>query len=162
VSGKQIERMPRVTFGTFSLDAPTDWSLSTLILAGPVDATPPAQGLMSAKAPRPFQQNLVCTMEQVDAKETPETYVKKQLEGLRKAGVSRQDAAPPEKVKLKSGGEGLITEQVVVGPGGERVRQMQLVSVKAGVAHTLIASHLDGNAFQAVRATFRNMLLSFG
>jgi len=42
------------------------------------------------------------------------------------------------------------------------VRQMQLVSVKGGVAHTLIASHLDGNAFQAVRATFRNMLLSFG
>lgn len=154
--------MPRVTFGSFSLDAPADWTLSTLIMAGPVDAAPPAQGLLAAKAPRPFQQNLVCTMEQVDAKETPDSYVKKQLEGLRKAGVSRQDAAPPESVKLKSGADGLLTEQVVVGPGGERVRQMQLVSVRGGVAHTLIASHLDGAAFMAVRATFKTMLLSFG
>jgi hypothetical protein len=153
--------MPRVTFGTFALDAPGDWKLSTLILVGPVDETPAGQGLMSVKGARPFQQNLVATMEQVDAKETPDSYVKKQIEGLRKAGVQRQEAAPPEKVKLKSGGEGLVTEQIVVGPGGERVRQLQLVSIKNQVAHTLIASHLDGVSFAAVRQSFRDMLLSF-
>ncbi|MCC7385043.1 MAG: hypothetical protein IT384_24570 [Deltaproteobacteria bacterium] len=154
--------MPRVTFGSFALDAPPEWTLSTVILAGPVEEAPAAGGLMTAKAARPFQQNLVATMEQVDAKETPESYVKKQLEGLRKAGVSRQETAPPEKVKLKSGTEGLVTEQVVVGPSGERVRQLQLVTIKDGVAHTLIASHLDGVSFSGARAAFKSMLLSFG
>jgi len=154
--------MPRVTFGSFSLDAPTDWSLSTVILAGPVDSNPAGAGLMTAKSSRPFQQNMVCTMEQVDSKETPESYVKKQLEGLRKAAVQRQDAAPPEKLKLKNGSESLLTEQVVTGPGGERVRQMQLVSIRGGVAYTLIASHLDGNSFMGVRDNFKSMLLSFG
>jgi hypothetical protein len=153
--------MPRVTFGSFALDAPADWTLSTVILAGPPDENQASAGLMSAKGARPFQQNLVATMEQIGASETPESYVKKQLDGLRKAGVSRQEAAPPEKVKLKSGGEGLLTEQVVIGPGGERVRQLQLVSIKHGVAHTLIASHLDGASYLAVRQAFRDMLLSF-
>lgn len=154
--------MPRVTFGSFALDAPNEWTLSTVILAGPVDESPAASGLMTAKGARPFQQNLVATMEQVENKETPESYVKKQLDGLRKAGVSRQEAAPPERVKLKSGGEGLLTEQIVVGPGGERVRQLQLVAIKDHVAHTLIASHLDGVAFAGVKNAFREMLLSFG
>lgn len=152
--------MARVTFGSFSLDAPNDWSLSTVILAGPVEE-PASSGLMSAKGARPFQQNLVATMERVDAKETPESYVKKQLEGLRKAGVSRQEAAPPERVKTKGGAEGLLTEQVVQGPGGERVRQLQLVAIKDRVAHTLIASHLDGVTFNAAKAAFKEMLLSF-
>ena len=38
---------------------------------------------------------------------------------------------------------------------------MQLVVFKDGVAHTTIASHLDGPSFEAVRAEFRAMLLSF-
>ncbi|MFO0727056.1 MAG: hypothetical protein U1E65_24965 [Myxococcota bacterium] len=154
--------MPRVQFGTFSLDAPGDWSLSTVILAGPADQNPAGGGLMTAKTARSFQQNVVATAEQVDSKETPDSYVKKQIEGLRKAGVARQETAAPEKVKTQSGTEGLLTEQVVQGPGGERVRQLQLVSIKGGVAYTLIASHLDGVPFQASRATFREMLLSFG
>ncbi len=154
--------MPRVTFGTFSLDAPADWSLSTVILAGPPDQNPAAGGMMTAKSARSFQQNVVATAEQVDAKETPESYVKKQIEGLRKAGVARQETAAPETVKTKSGADGLLTEQVVQGPGGERVRQLQLVSIKGGVAYTLIASHLDGVPYSGSRQTFREMLLSFG
>jgi hypothetical protein len=38
---------------------------------------------------------------------------------------------------------------------------MQLVTLKDGCAYTLIASHLDGAPFEAARAEFRNMLLSF-
>ncbi len=45
--------------------------------------------------------------------------------------------------------------------GGERVRQMQLVVIKNGVAHTTIATHLDGISFENVREEFRAMLLSF-
>ena len=153
--------MARVSFGSFSIDAPPRWTLSTVILAGPPDAAPASQGLMTAKAQRNFQQNLVATMEQVTPSESAESYVKKQIEGLRQAGVDRKEVAPPEKVKLVSGLEGLVTEQVVLGPSGERVRQLQLVAIKAGVAHTLIASHLDGAAFKEVRDAFRTMLVSF-
>lgn len=152
--------MPRVSYGAFSIDAPQSWTLSTVILAGPPDA-PPAGGMLTAKAPRTFQQNLVATMEQVGPSESAESYVKKQLDGLRTAGVDRKEAAPPEKVRLAGGGEGLLTEQVVVGPGGERVHQLQLVSIKQGVAYTLIASHLDGVPFKGARDTFKAMLLSF-
>lgn len=153
--------MPRVTFGTFTVDAPPSWTLSTVILAGPVDDNPAAGGMMTTKKARPFQQNVIATLEQVPPTETPESYVKKQLEGLRAAKVDRKEGAKPETVKLQSGGEGLLTEQIVVGPEGERVRQMQLVSIKNGVAHTIIASHLDGVPFEKSRATFRQMLLSF-
>ena len=120
-----------------------------------------SSGMPTTKAVKPFQQNVIATMEQVGKKETPESYVKRQIEGLRKAGVQRKETAPPETVTLKSGGQGLLTEQSVVGPGGERVRQMQLVSIKGGVAHTLIASHLDGAPFDVAKASFREMLTSF-
>ncbi len=152
--------MPRVSFGSFSLDAPATWSLSTVILAGPMDEEG-GGGMLTTKSVRPFQQNIIATMEQVDAKETPESYVKKQLEGLRRAGVSRQETAPPEKVALSGGHEGLLTEQVVIGPTGERVRQLQLVSIKNRVAHTLIASHLDGAPYERSQKHFREVLLSF-
>src|SRR6516225_3727541 len=102
--------MPRVSIGPFSIDTTDDWSLTTVILAGPVDDNPTNQGMLSTKAVRPFQQNLVATMEQVESSETPESYVKRQIEGLRQAQVQRQETAPPERVKLKVG-EGLLTEQ---------------------------------------------------
>ena len=153
--------MPRVNFGSFSLDAPSSWSLSTVILSGPVVTDTMSAGMPTTKAVKPFQQNIIATMEQVGKKETPESYVKRQIEGLRKAGVQRKETAPPEKVTLDTGVQGLLTEQSVVGPGGERVRQLQLVSIKDGVAHTLIASHLDGAPFEAAKASFRQMLTSF-
>ena len=101
-------------------------------------------------------------MEQVSADETADSYVKKQLEGLRKAGVQRKETAKPETIKLGNGASGLLTEQSVVGPGGERVRQLQMVSIKDGVAHTLIASHLDGGPFDKAKAEFKKILISFG
>ena len=48
-----------------------------------------------------------------------------------------------------------------MGMNGERVRQMQLVVIKKGIAHTTIATHLDGLSFENVRKEFRDMLLSF-
>lgn len=153
--------MPRISLANaFSIDAPGDWTLSTLILSGPVEEAK-SSGMLTTKAVRPFQQNLIATMEQVDQKETPKSYVDKQLEGLRKAGVQRQQGAPPEDVKLADGSSGLLTEQIVVGPGGERVRQLQLVSIKRGVAFTLIASQLDGAPYEKSKKGFREMLLSF-
>jgi hypothetical protein len=116
--------------------------------------------MLSTKAVRAFQQTLVATMEQVAANDTPEKYVERQIKGLKEAGVSRTEAKKPERVKLGSG-EGLILEQIVIGPTGERVRQMQLVSIKDGVAFVLIASHLDGAAFDKARASFEKILLSF-
>ncbi|CAN0586422.1 unnamed protein product, partial [Laminaria digitata] len=50
---------------------------------------------------------------------------------------------------------------IIQGAGGERVRQMQLVVIKNGIAHTTIASHLDGASFERARKEFRAMLVSF-
>jgi hypothetical protein len=152
--------MPRITFGSFSLEASGDWTLSTVILAGPVDESP-KEGLLTTKGVRPFQRNLVATMEEIEAGTTLEAYVKRQIDGLKAAGVSRQDAGKPERIKLGNGLDGLITEQIIVGGTGERVRQMQLVCIKSGVAHTIIASHLDGGPFEGARKSFRAMLVSF-
>ncbi len=153
--------MPKVNFGSFSLDAPGAWTLSTVILSGPVSTDGGGKGMLTTKAVRPFQQNVIATMEQVGKDETPESYVQKQLDGLRKAGVQRKETAPPEKTKLASGHDALITEQSVVGPSGERVRQLQLVTIKDGVAHTLIASNLDGLPYSDSKKQFKAMLTSF-
>lgn len=152
--------MPRVQFGPFSLEAPDGWSLSSVILAGPVDEGP-GKGMLTTKAVPAFQRNLITTMERVGDKETPASYVKQQIDGLREAGVSRQEMRPPENVTLPGGAAGLITEQVIISQTGERVRQMQLVSIKSGIAYTVIASHLDGPSFEGARSEFRKMLLSF-
>ena len=155
-----VSIMPRVAFGTFSLEAPRGWTLSSIILAGPVEENPLAEDLLTTKDVQPFQRNLIATLEYVSAEETVESYVQRQIEGLRQARVVREEVKEPENVTLKSGLEGLITEQVILGVGGERVRQMQLVSIKDSIAHTLIASHLDGAPFEAVRGEFLGMLLS--
>lgn len=152
--------MSRISFGPFSIDATPDWTLSTLILSGPADDAGGPSGLLTTKAVRSFQQTLVVTMEQVAASDTPEKYVERQIKGLKEAGVSRTEAKKPERVKV-GGGEGLILEQIVVGPTGERVRQMQLVTMKNGVAFVLIASHLDGASFDKARESFEKILLSF-
>lgn len=153
--------MPRVQLGSFSLEAPSEWTLSTVILAGPIDESSVAAGMPTTKAVRPFQRNLVATMEQIDGPITLESYVKRQVDGLKAAGVPRQDGAKPEKVKLTNGLDGLLTEQIITGSTGERVRQMQVVCIKDDVVHTVIASHLDGPQFEAARTEFRKMLLSF-
>ena len=151
----------RVRLGSFSLEATNDWTLSTVILAGPVDDVSSAAAMPTTKAVRPFQRNVVATMEQVESNVSLESYVKRQIDGLRQAGVQRTEVAKPERVKVASGLDGLITEQIILGSTGERVRQMQLVCIKSGVAHTVIASHLDGGTFEAARSSFRSMLLSF-
>jgi hypothetical protein len=152
--------MPRVTFGTFSVEAPSDWKPSTVVLVGPVEDQPLAQGMLTTRVATPFQRNLVATMEQIDPGVTAESYVNRQIESLRKAHVAREQVGEPEVVRLAGGIEGLVTEQIIVAPTGERVRQMQLVTIKDGVAHTIVASHLDGASFEAVRSEYRNMLLS--
>src|SRR5262245_42528758 len=112
--------MSRITFGTFSLEAPAHWTLSTVILAGPADNEPLAKGMLSTKVVRPFQRNLVATMERIEPGVTAESYVGRQIIGLRKAGVVREGVGEPETVPL-AGGTGLLTEQVIVGATGERV-----------------------------------------
>ncbi len=151
--------MTRVTFGTFSLEAPDGWSLSSVILAGPVDDAP-SKGMLSTRAVRPFQRNLITTLEVVPDTETPESYVQRQIRGLKEAGVQRQDAAKPKTVSLGDNLKGLLTEQIIVSQDGERVRQMQLVVIIDHVAHTVITSHLDGVPFESARAEFEKMLTS--
>src|SRR5688500_11647253 len=104
--------MTRVAFGTFSLEVDPGWSLSSVILAGPVDEAP-KQGLLSTKAVRPFQRNLITTLELVPDSETAESYVARQIKGLKDAGVQRREGAKPEKVPLAGGLEGLLTEQII-------------------------------------------------
>ncbi len=152
--------MPKVKFGTFTLEAPPNWTLNSVILAGPVDEAPPGAGMLTTKAVQPFQRNVITTLEQVGPGETAEGYVAAQQRGLDAENVGRKETRPPEKVKV-GGLDGLLTEQTISGMGGERVRQMQLVVIKNGVAHTTIATHLDGISFENVREEFRAMLLSF-
>jgi hypothetical protein len=45
-------------------------------------------------------------------------------------------------------------------PGGGLVRQLQLVSVKDGLAYTLIGSHLEGTLFKTAREELLSILLS--
>lgn len=151
--------MPKVSFGTFSMEAPTDWTLSSIVLAGPMDESP-GQGMLTTKAVKPFQRNMIVSMERVAPSETPQSYVQRQVEGLKQAGVHRQEAAPAEVVTLSSGAEGLLVEQII-SQGGERMRQLQLVFIKDHIAHTAIGTHLDGASFERVRDEFRGMLLSF-
>lgn len=152
--------MPRVNFGSFSMEAPNDWTLSSIVLGGPIEEAP-GKGMPTTKAVKPFQRNMVITLERVGASDTAEAYVKRQADGLKAAGFPRQEMAPPETVELLNGESGVITEQVIVGQGGERVRQMQLVYIRDGIAHTAITSHLDGPSFEKARTEFREMLISF-
>ena len=153
--------MTRVPVGPLSIDAPQGWTLSTVILSGPPDPPVMDSPLLWAKQSKPFQRNLVATIEQVETTETAETYVNRQIAGLNAAGVRRLEARGPETVELAGGRTGLLTEQIVIGANGERVRQMQIVAIKDGCAYTLITSHLDGPPFEAARAEFRSILLSF-
>lgn len=146
--------MPKVDFGTFSMEAPADWTLSTIGLAGPVEATSSGDDVLS------YQRNLVVTMEQVPPEDTARGYVERTRNSLSAAGILHE-VGEPETVQLARGGEAVLIEQVVVVQDGHRVRQLQLVFLKGGLAHTATASHRDGQAFEQVRAEFREMLLSF-
>src|SRR5262245_25571859 len=111
---KPVQSKARVALGSFSLEATTDWTLSTVILAGPVDEAGGA-GMPTTKVVRPFQRNLVATMEQVEPTMTLENYLKRQIDGLRQAGVERTEAAKPERLKLAEGRDGLLSEQIIRG-----------------------------------------------
>jgi len=109
--------MSLVTIGPLSIDAPQGWTLATVILAGPPDSQSLESTLLWTKPPKPFQRNLVATVEQVDGDETPETYVNRQIEGLRTAGFPRQEVREPQTVTLESGHTGLLTEGYCKRPG---------------------------------------------
>lgn len=157
--------MATLSLFTFSLSIPDEiasgWTLNSVILAGPVEESPVDPRMPGSQASQPFQSNIIATLEQVDDGETPESFLEKQLDGLRQANVNRREAAQPEKVTLADGTEGLLTEHVITGPAGDQVQQMQLVAIKKGVAHTLIATQLEGAPFERMRARFREILLSF-
>lgn len=125
-------------------------------MVGPPDAP-------SSKAPGAqgnFQQNLVVVSERVEGEETLSAYVQKQTGKLQEQGALHRPPGPLEKVTLPNGREAVIFEHVVLGPSGEKVRQMQLISLKDGMLHAMIASHLDGLPFESQRDSFRGMLKS--
>ena len=129
-----------------------------VVLSGPVEETA-GHGMLTTKAVPPFQRNLITTMEAVEPGETVQRFVQRQAEAL---GPARRQAAEPELVSLADGQiQGLLTEQIIRGPEGEHVRQMQLVFIRDGVAYAAIASQLDGAEFDKARDEFRSMLLSF-
>jgi hypothetical protein len=152
--------MPRISIGPFSLNVREDWTLSTVIFAGPPEEKTSDDAEQAGGDSRPFQRNLIATMERVEPEETPKSYVERQLGGLWKAGVE-QYLDEEKQVPLGGNLQGLTNEWMIVGSGGERVRQMQLICIKEGVAYTLIASDLDGEPFEAARQEFKEMLLSF-
>lgn len=146
----------QIDLGSFTLKAPPKWQIASLILVGPPDqagpSTPGAQGT--------FQQNLVVVSEMVEKGETLQSYVQKQTSKLQQQGALHRPPGPMEKIALGEGRESVIFEHVVLGPSGEKVRQMQLMTLKAGMLHALIASHLDGLPFESHRDNFRGMLTS--
>ena len=154
--------MPRVKLEffphDFSLDVPEGWTLSNVIFAGP--SRDPASAAEDRSA-RPFQRNVIVTLEQVLSEETPYDYFERQEKGLREAGVESGLVGLPEEVEFERGRKGLLLERVVVSHEGERVRQVQLMTIKDNVAFTLIASHLDGEPFDDARQEFRKILESF-
>lgn len=153
--------MPRVTLGPFSIETSEDWTLSSVILAGPPPPEQRSRGALAGHAGRAFRANLVATMERVEADDTPSAYLERQAEGLRQAGVAVRRDADPGVVTLAGELRGLQIEQVIAGPQGERVRQLTLMAKKGDVMFTLIWSNLDGQPFDDSRAEFEAMLRSF-
>jgi hypothetical protein len=105
--------------------------------------------LHSPNTSRSFQRNLVATMEQVGAHVTLRSYLDRQIEGLIKANVGRSEADEPREITLPSGLTGLLSDQYIQTPGGDLVRQLQLVCIKDDVAYTLIATHLAGELYDS-------------
>lgn len=140
--------------GKFQLQTPADWQIASIILVGPPDEAAPAAEEQN------FQQNIVIVSEAVAADETADSYVKKQTAKLKEQKALFAAPGQLETVKLSQNREGVLFEHVVLGPNGERVRQMQLVSSHQGRMHALIASHLDGPRFAAQRAALRQILTS--
>lgn len=144
-----------IDLGSFSLQAPPSWQIASLIVVGPPDAVAQGPGQQGQ-----FQQNLVVVSEMVEEGETLPSYVQKQTAKLQQQGALHRPPGPLEKVTLADGREGLMFEHVVLGPSGEKVRQMQLIALKDGLLHALICSHLDGLPFESQRDAFRTMLKS--
>ena len=145
----------QIDLGSFALKAPPKWQIASLILVGPPDApgaTPGVQGN--------FQQNLVVVSEMIEKGESLQSYVQKQTSKLQQQGALHRPPGPMEKLSMGEGREAVIFEHVVLGPSGEKVRQMQLMTLKGGMLHALIASHLDGLPFESQRESFRSMLQS--
>jgi hypothetical protein len=145
-----------IDLGSFALKAPPQWQIASLILVGPPDA--PGAGGPGVQGN--FQQNLVVVSERIEGNETLQAYVQKQTGKLQEQGALHRPPGPLEKVTLSGGREAVIFEHVVLGPSGEKVRQMQLISLKDGMLHAMIASHLDGLPFESRRDEFRGMLTS--
>jgi hypothetical protein len=138
--------------GSFSLPTPMDWQIASIILVGPPDAA------ADAAAGQAFQQNIVVVSEPVTPEETAESYVQKQTAKLKEQKALYAAPGQLEKVALGGGRTAVLFEHVVLGPNGERVRQMQVVSLHDNRMHALIASHLDGPRFAAHRAALKQIL----
>ena len=142
-----------LSVGRFSLTPPGGWQVASLILLGPPDSGAPG----SAGA---FQQNLVVVCEKLDENETLDGYVARQTQKLKEQGAMFRPPGPMEKVPFPGGRQAVLFEHVVLGPQGEKVRQMQMVTLKEGTLHALIVSHLDGLPFEAARDDFSGLLRS--
>lgn len=144
--------MSSLQVGSFALPTPQDWHIASVIVVGPPDGAPGgAQG-------QQFQQNIVVVSEPVEDDEQAEAYVQKQTAKLKEQKALFASPGQLEKITLASGHAAVLFEHVVLGPGGERVRQMQVVCVHKGRMHALIASHLDGPRFAAQRSSLRGIL----
>lgn len=148
--------MPRVTFGPYSVEVPSQWTLSSVILSGPPDLPQGNEGEDDGPS---FQRNFITTMEALDDDTTVQEYVLKQRQGLIAADVKWR-LIVEEAVEV-NGLEGNLSEQLLLGMDEVMVQQMQLAVVKERVAFTSIVSHLAGLPFESCRDEFREMLLSF-
>lgn len=137
--------------GGFSLPTPSDWQIASIIIVGPADAA-------AAPGQQQFQQNIVVVSEPVESDENAQAYVQKQTAKLKEQKALFASPGQLENITLAGGRAAVLFEHVVLGPGGERVRQMQVVCVHDGRMHALIASHLDGPRFAAQRASLRGIL----
>lgn len=146
-------------FGGFQLNTVKGWSVSSVVMTGPPDLKA-AAGMPAMNTATAFQRNVVATVEEVPEGETAEAFVARQTLGLKQAQVFLRETLAPEPVDL-GGTKGVLSERVISGPSGEQVQQMQVVCIAQGRAYAVMASHLSGPSFEAVRDEFRNILTSF-
>ncbi|RYF05578.1 MAG: DUF1795 domain-containing protein, partial [Deltaproteobacteria bacterium] len=132
---------------------PMDWQIASIIMVGPPD-----EAAGQVPGAQNFQQNIVVVSERIPEEETAETYVQKQTAKLKEQKALYAAPGQLEKISVAGSRPAVLFEHVVLGPNGERVRQMQVVSLHAGRMHALIASHLDGPRFAAHRNNLRKIL----
>jgi hypothetical protein len=153
--------MPRIHLGQISIDVPSVWNVSTIMLSKPIEQITDTPRIKQVKTQQTLQQNIIATIEKIDANENISSYIQRQIESSRQFGINSQEITKPEEVLLHNGQDGVLCERIITAPTGHLVAQLQLVTLKDGFAYLIVASCLYGPSYEKDFDNFREILLSF-